>query len=63
MQYRFINLENYARECATQPNTITFIIDNACRVFPYDKLGDCIKMIEGQKPNLALEYFLSDTNA
>jgi hypothetical protein len=62
MQYRFINLENYARECATKPNTITFIIDNACRVFPSDKISLLFKMIEDQK-HVAFEYFLSDTNA
>jgi|LauGreDrversion4_2_1035121.scaffolds.fasta_scaffold1030095_1 hypothetical protein len=62
MQYRFINLENYARECATKPNTITFIIDNACRVFPCEKVHELIKMIEDQK-HMTLENFLSDTKA
>jgi hypothetical protein len=31
---RLINLENFARECASFPNTITIIIDNSCRVYP-----------------------------
>jgi hypothetical protein len=34
---RFINLEDFARHCASQPNTITIIIDNSCRVYPYNK--------------------------
>ena len=33
-KYRFFNIENLARECAKQPNTITFLIDNACRNLP-----------------------------
>jgi hypothetical protein len=34
---RFINVEDYARKCANQPNTITIIIDNCCRVYPVSK--------------------------
>ena len=34
MQLRFINLEHFARLCASQANTITIIIDNSCRVYP-----------------------------
>lgn len=34
VELRFINIEDLARKCAAQKNTITIIIDNSCRVFP-----------------------------
>jgi hypothetical protein len=35
--YRFLNVENLARECAKLPNTITIINFNSCRVLPTTK--------------------------
>lgn len=43
---RFINLENFARHCASQPNTITIIIDNSCRVYPKSKHNEIKKFME-----------------
>jgi hypothetical protein len=34
--YKYINLEHLARNCATQKNVITVIINNACLSLPKD---------------------------